>query len=184
MEQTRYQDIHAQKLLLVAYRQLRGCGDRFAGIATHLPKRLFGCIARWVSFGLDAGSWRRIQKSSKFRIKSSSINRSQVELMLLQYGGLDVRTRQGMASRDEAGCSGRSPAAVPIGKVGWLVLKSTALVPGLGYPACGPCVRTDITRLIVCSIPFEQIGCSTGPAMLGGLTRLVRRAGSRTDRES
>ena len=30
-------------------------------------------------------------------IKSSSMNQSQVELMSLQYGGLDVRTRQGLA---------------------------------------------------------------------------------------
>ena len=31
---------------------------------------------------------------------------------------------------------------------------------------------------------FDQVGCSTGPARPGGLTRLVRRAVSRTDRES
>ena len=29
---------------------------------------------------------------------------------------------------------------------------------------------------------FDQVGCLTGPAMLGGLTRLVRRAGSSIDR--
>ena len=34
------------------------------------------------------------------------MNRSQVELMSLQYGGLDVRTQQwqGLAGQDEAGC--------------------------------------------------------------------------------
>ena len=77
------------------------------GIFFMIPQKiLFGCRARWVSFGLEAGSWRRIQKSSKFRIKSSSMNRSQVELMSLQYGGLDVRTQQwqGLAGQDEAGC--------------------------------------------------------------------------------
>ena len=31
---------------------------------------------------------------------------------------------------------------------------------------------------------FDQAGCSPGPAMPGGLTRLVKRAGSRTDREN
>ena len=77
------------------------------------------------------------------------MKRSQDELMSLQYGGLDVRTLQGLASQDEAGCSGRCPAAVPTGKVGWLVLKSTARVPGLGYHAGGPGGRTAITELIV-----------------------------------
>ena len=106
---------------------------------------LFGCRARWVSFGLEAGSWRRIQKSSKFRIKSSSMNRSQVELMSLQYGGLDVRTQQGLAGRDEAGCSGRCRAAVPTGNVGWLVLKSAAPVsPDSETPPVGPAVAPTL----------------------------------------
>ena len=70
------------------------------------------------------------------------MNRSQVELMSLQYGGLDVRTRQGLASRDESSCSSCCPAAVPTGKVGRLVLKSTARVLGLGYHAGGPGGRT------------------------------------------
>ena len=72
------------------------------------------------------------------------MNRSQVELMSLQYGGLDVQTLplEGfkLASRDEAGCSIRCPAAsdkLPAVKVGWLVLKSSARVPGLGYHAAG-----------------------------------------------
>ena len=113
---------------------------------------LFGCRALWVSFGLKAGSWRQIQKSSKFRFKSSSMNRSQVKLMSLQYGGLDVRTQQGLAGQDEAGCSGRCQVTGPTGKVGWLVLNSAARVPRLGYPAGGPCGSTDITELIVGSI--------------------------------
>ena len=78
-------------------------------------------------------------------IESSSMNRSQVELMSLQYGGLDVRTRQGLASRDEAGCSSRCQAAIPTGEIGWLVLKSTARAPGLGYHADGPGDRTGMS---------------------------------------
>ena len=52
-------------------------------------------------FGLEAGSWRRIQKTSKFRInlKSRSMNRSQVELdschESLQYGRTDSAARAG-----------------------------------------------------------------------------------------
>ena len=72
------------------------------------------------------------------------MNRSQVELMSLQCGGLDVRTQQGLTGRDEADCSGRCPAAVPTGNLGWLVLKSTARVPGLGYPAVGPDVAPTL----------------------------------------
>ena len=120
----------------------------------------------------------QIQKSSKFRIESSSMNRSQVVLMPLQYGGMHVRTRQGLAGRDEAGCSGRCPAAAPAGSVGWLVLKSAARVPKLGYPASGPCGRTYITELIVGSI--KSAARQAQPCR--GLTLLVRRAGSRTDR--
>ena len=97
------------------------------------------------------------------------MNWSQVELILLQYGGLDVRTRKGLAGWDEAGCSGRCPAAVPTEKVGWLVLKSAACVPKLGYPASGPCGRTDITELIVGSIKSaaRQVQPCRGPYRAG-----------------
>ena len=93
------------------------------------------------------------------------MNRSRIERMSLQCWGLDVRTWQRLAIR-KSSKSNRvelkesepsrahvvGPAAVPTGKVGWLVLKSTARVPGLRYHAGGPGGRTDITGLIVGSI--------------------------------
>ena len=88
--------------------------------------------------------------------------------MSLRYGGLDVRTQQGLAGRDEAGCSGRCPATVPTGNVGWLVLKSAARVPRLGNPAGGPCCSTDITELIVGSIKSAARQAQPGPGALPG----------------
>ena len=113
--------------------------------------------AELAGYPLDSRRGARVESRNQVnslasRADSSSMNQSQLELTSLQYGGLDVRTRQGLAARDEAGSSGRCPAAVPTGKVGWLVLKSAARVPRLGYPADGPCGSTDITELIVCSI--------------------------------
>ena len=72
------------------------------------------------------------------------MNQSQVQLMSSQYGGLDVRTQQGLTGRDEADCSGRCPAAVPTGNLGWLVLKSDARVLRLDNPAGGPCGRSGV----------------------------------------
>ena len=61
------------------------------------------------------------------------------------------------------------------------MIKSAARVPRLGYYAGGPGGRTNISEL---DSRFDLVGCSTGPAVPGGLSRLVRRACSRTDRES
>ena len=119
---------------------------------------------------LQYGAWT--YGLGKGWLSRNQVDRNQVELNesessrahVMAIWGLDVRTRQGLASRDEAGCSGRCPAALPTGKVGWFVLRSTARVSGLEYHAGGPGGRTDITELIVGSIES-----ATGPAMLEDL---------------
>ena len=86
---------------------------------------LFGCRARWVSLGLEAGSWRRIQKSSRSessRAQWIGVNSSscRCNMEVWTYG---------------------------LGK-GWLVRMKQA-------------ARDWVDSR------FDQVGCSTGPAMHG-----------------